>query len=126
MVKAFFDGSAKPNPGIMTIGGIILNEKGSIIHEFSVHLGHGTNNEAEYNALLFLLSRLQIHKIDEVEIFGDSNLVVNQVNENWKIKVPNLRILKDRCKDEMKKFKFITLTHIFRKENFLADQLTRK
>ena len=51
---AYFDGSAKPNPGMMKIGGLVKDETGTIKGEYSKELGHGTNNEAEYLSLIIL------------------------------------------------------------------------
>jgi ribonuclease HI len=122
--KGWFDGSAKPNPGIMKIGGYIEDENGKIIYKFSTELGDGTNNRAEYLALYSLCTILEQYQIEEIDIQGDSQLVVNQVNGEWKCKDPQLRAFKDGILYLLQGLKW-TLTHVYRENNKEADSLTR-
>jgi ribonuclease HI len=123
MVKAYFDGSAKPNPGQMKIGGYFRNQFEETV-SYSLKIGYGTNNEAEYNSLLYLVKLMVKHKVMDVEIKGDSLLVVNQVNGTWKSKNQNLKKLKEEILTELKQIPKWSLTQIPREENQKADALT--
>lgn len=121
---AGFDGSATPNPGDMKIGGWIKNPSGKRIYDFTKAIGHGTNNEAEYNALIKLMSEIKKRGIIKVKIKGDSALVVNQVNSIWKTKDPRMKKLRHRVLSESKGLDYI-LEHVVREYNSEADLLTR-
>ena len=124
--EGHFDGSATPNPGEMIIGGIIRDsDTGNSVVKYSVELGHGTNNEAEYNSLVELLVRAQRIGIKHLNIKGDSLLVVNQVNGLWKTKNPRMKKLKLEVWKLLEGFDRWKLEHVLRGENKEADRLTR-
>jgi ribonuclease HI len=122
--KAFFDGSAQPNPGAKTIGVVIIKPDGTKFCEFSKQTGFGTNNEAEYEALLEICHIVKDYNIKEINIMGDSMLVVNQVNGKWKCNKPNLIPLKNKVLYLLSGTKF-TLTHVPREQNTEADFLSK-
>ena len=122
--KGWFDGSAKPNPGIMKIGGYIEDKNGKVIERFSLELGEGTNNRAEYLALVHLSGLIRMLDIKDIDIKGDSNLVVQQINEKWKCKDPHLKHFKDAILFSLRGVNW-TLTHVYRENNKEADSLTR-
>lgn len=126
LYKGFFDGSAAPNPGKITIGGYItrVSDKQKV-YVYSIELGHGTNNEAEYMSLIELCDNLEQLSIKNVNIFGDSLLVVNQINGVWKARDPRMESFKITVLDLLKPVPTWTLTHIKRGKNMLADSLTR-
>lgn len=121
--EGWFDGSSKPNPGEMKVGGYIQQD-GKTVYEFSKDLGHGTNNKAEYFALIHLCTGVAILGIKEIDIKGDSLLVVNQMNKSWKCKDANIKILRDKCIKLLDGVKY-TISHVPRGENKIADSLTR-
>lgn len=121
----FFDGSATPNPGLMVIGGLVrdsITEK--LVCKYSTHIGHGTNNEAEYNSLIELLYQANNIGIKSLHIKGDSLLVVNQVNGLWKAKNPRMKKLKLTVLNILENFDEWKLEHVPRSENKEADFLT--
>jgi ribonuclease HI len=122
--KGYFDGSAKPNPGHMHIGGYIEAPSKKIICKYSVPMGLGTNNEAEYLSLIKLISEINQHGICKVKIYGDSKIAINQVNRVWKAREPRMQVLRDRCLKELEKIDEWSLTHILRTRNSKADSLT--
>lgn len=122
---AFYDGSATPNPGIMRIGGYIKNGAGDTIWTLSKQLGQGTNNQAEYLALLEITKKLNELDAKDVEIFGDSMLSVKQVNGEWKIKDKNLKNLCKMVKDNLAKIENYSLSWVRRTENSIADKLSK-
>jgi len=81
-MKLYFDGGCRPNPGKREIA--VFSEDGSVqLHDY---IGYGTNNEAEWIALIWAMSVAIEKKFDDLTIFGDSSLVINQANGLWKIK----------------------------------------
>ncbi|MCF8019870.1 MAG: ribonuclease HI family protein [Vallitaleaceae bacterium] len=124
--EASFDGSAKPNPGEMKVGGLIkLKETGEIIHEYSEEIGKGTNNEAEYTSLLKLLDEVLERNIESIIIYGDSALVVNQVNLAWKAKDDRMKALRNQARQMLSLIPEWKLEHVLRGKNQEADSLTR-
>ncbi len=126
LYEGYFDGSAAPNPGQMKIGGFIrrVSDK-EIIHKFSIDLGHGTNNEAEYLSLIQLCDPLEKLGIEKIKIYGDSQLVVNQVTGQWKARDPRMESFKITVLDLLKPIPDWTLSHVKRGMNMEADSLTR-
>lgn len=122
---AGFDGSATPNPGEMKIGTWINTPEGKRLHTTSLSIGHGTNNEAEYTALLALLAVVRTLKIKDIKIQGDSLLVVNQVNGKWKAKNPKMKEFRDHAQELLEGIDNWELTHVLRDKNSEADALTR-
>ena len=123
---AYFDGSAKPNPGEMKIGGRILTpDSKNIVQEYSIDIGHGTNNEAEYSSLLQMAEMLVNLKATSVKIYGDSQLVVNQINGLWQVKNDRMRLFHSRTLAALSLIPNWTLEHVFRDQNTEADALTR-
>ena len=78
------------NPGPMTIKFIVYDAQGHPIRQFWKKLSHGTNNIAEYLALLALMNCLQENNVGQVQILGDSRLVINQVMGEWQVNQPHL------------------------------------
>ena len=85
------DGGARGNPGPAAIGAVIENEQGSILKEISEYIGETTNNEAEYRAAITALKKLKAlagkaeAKKSQVRILADSELLVKQMNGQYKI-----------------------------------------
>ncbi len=98
-IIVFTDGGARGNPGPAAIGVVICDEKGRALKKYSEYLGHATNNEAEYQAVIFAIKKIKAlfgkKKIGEmkVEIRSDSELLVNQLNGKYKILEANLQPL---------------------------------
>ncbi len=123
MRKIQFDGAAIPNPGEMGIG-VVLIENSKIITSISKKLpDKGTNNIAEYTALLTgILKALELGW-KEVSIEGDSELVINQVNGTWSIKKEHLENLYNQVVKELSNFDAYTINWIPRENNSIADKL---
>ena len=122
-----FDGSSVPNPGKMTIGGRIINvPSGKVVCTYSEEVGEGTNNQAEYLSLIELLKKAIENNITKIYIKGDSMLVVKQVNGEWKVKSPQMKILRNEAQKLLENFDMWKLDHVYRCYNKEADRLTRK
>jgi len=120
MTSLYFDGSSK-NPG-KSGAGIYIKE---LDISKSKYLGPMlTNNEAEYMALIFGLEVAKSLSIKELNVYGDSKLVIMQSQGLWKINHEHLRKLNKQVKDLSSSFDKITFNHIPREENKIADKLS--
>ena len=120
--QLYCDGASRSNPGDASIGISILLD-GKEVHTISKKIGIATNNEAEYQALIDGLNYCVDNSIKEIQVFLDSNLVVEQVNKNFKVKARNLKVLNSKVDDLIQEFNFIEINHVYREENKRADQL---
>ena len=120
--QVFCDGASRSNPGDASIGVSILLD-GKEVHAVSKKIGIATNNEAEYQALIDGLNFCIDNSIKEIDVFLDSNLVVEQVNKNYKVKAENLKVLNSKVDELIQEFNFIKINHVYREENKRADQL---
>lgn len=123
--SGYFDGASRGNPGKAAIGCCLMNDKREIILEISERIGNKTNNEAEYIALIVLLEEIKRRDIKEAKLYGDSQLVINQVSGNWRI---NHLHLYDLCEQVLKLMQGmrVSLAWIPREENAYADWLSNK
>jgi ribonuclease HI len=126
MYKLYFDGASRGNPGKASYGGVIILAYGDNT-ELTTYCGllpkGSSNNVAEYVGLLEGLKKATHLCIDELEVYGDSKLVINQMNGEWQVKHPNMKILYEQCKVLEKSFISITYNHVERKYNKRADAL---
>jgi len=110
-VTIYADGGARGNPGPAAAGVIIKNEKGETLAAYGEYLGKQTNNFAEYSAIISGLKKACELGADEVDCVLDSQLVVEQLNGNWKVKEPTLQKLFIQAWNETQKFKKNFLMH---------------
>ncbi|MCK9588142.1 MAG: ribonuclease HI family protein, partial [Terrimicrobiaceae bacterium] len=89
-------------------------------------IGKATNNQAEYEALLMGLRAAQEAGATEVECYLDSELVVKQLNREYKVKDGNLAVLFVKVWNQMNDFKKVSFHHVRREQNKLADQLANE
>jgi len=94
------DGGSRGNPGPGAIGIIFSNEKGQSLKEYSEYLGDNfTNNEAEYRAVIFALQKFKalfgkkLAQNSEIELKSDSELLIKQLNGEYKILDPKIQSL---------------------------------
>ena len=118
----YFDGCSKGNPGPSGIGAVIYKNDQEIA-SYCENIGNKTNNESEYCALIVGMENALKLNITSLCVYGDSLLVINQVNKIYKIKNERLLILYAKFKALKVKFKYIIFTHIYRSYNKRADQL---
>tara|TARA_Y100000590_G_C15682980_1_gene1000511 strand:+ start:1633 stop:2025 length:393 start_codon:yes stop_codon:yes gene_type:complete len=120
--QVFCDGASRSNPGDASIG-VSVTLDGKEIHTISKKIGIATNNEAEYQALINALNYCIANSIDEIEVYLDSELVVEQVNKNYKVKAANLKALNSEVEGLVQQFKYVKFNHVYREDNKRADQL---
>ena len=118
---AFVDGASRGNPGPAALGVVFQDPKGKVIKNLSVRIGITTNNVAEYYALIFALQGAIIMGAGELEVFTDSELVARQFAGEYKIKEASLKMLFLLIEHLRGGFKKLTVTHVPREKNKLAD-----
>jgi len=120
-----FDGKSEPNPGPSSAGAVIHYPNSEAVKaEVGEWIPNATNNEAEYKSLLIGLELAVQLGIKNLLIAGDSNLVINQVFGDWKVKSENLREVNRKIKNLFKNFDFIAAKHVYRERNAYADNIT--
>ena len=122
-VIIFTDGTAEPNPGPAAIGATIKSEQGRLITSISQRIGRATNNQAEYRALIAALQEALRLGAKEVDINMDSELVVRQINGEYRVKNAALKPLYQQVKHLLGLLEGFTITHIPRQQNSEADKL---
>ncbi len=124
-VQIYIDGAARGNPGPAGIG-VVFKSESKILLEISDYIGKATNNVAEYLSLIRGLEEALDMDIDEIEVVSDSELLVKQINAEYKVKNAGLIPLFHHAKSLIKKFKSFDISHTFREENKQADKLANK
>lgn len=119
----FTDGGARGNPGPAGIGVVLLDARGKVLGEVADAIGTATNNIAEYKALIAGLQLALEKGVSDLEVRADSELVVQQIQGNWKIRSEALRGLAARAQTLSSKFERFTIRHVRRAENARADEL---
>jgi len=122
MYEIYCDGASRSNPGEASIGVSIIKESKEI-ESIAQKIGIATHNVAEYESLKAALIYCVENNVEEVSIFLDSLLVVQQVNEKFKVKSDNLKELYKQCKDLMNKINNLEIHHVRRELNKRADEL---
>ncbi|MFA5077778.1 MAG: ribonuclease HI family protein [Candidatus Micrarchaeia archaeon] len=117
------DGACFSNPGPMGIG-IVIAKNGKTIGQVSEYLGEGTNNIAEYTAVLRALELVKELGEAEVEIRSDSLLLVKQLKGEYKLRAPHLRELKRRILEAAEGLK-LDFKWVPREQNSAADALSK-
>jgi ribonuclease HI len=118
-----FDGGSRGNPGPAGAGVVVEDGQGRAVFEAGFFLGRMTNNMAEYSGLLKGLDAAVRARASEVLIFADSELVVRQLNGDYRVKNARLRDLFDAALVRLKMFERWTIKHIPRERNDRADEL---
>ncbi len=120
LIKIFCDGGSRGNPGPAASGVVFMTTDGEIIEQFGRYWGVTTNNQAEYRAVDIALDKLVEYDADRVEFYLDSELVVKQLNGQYRVKNQDLRPIYESIKSKIAG-KNITFSHVFRANNKLAD-----
>ncbi|MEW6511600.1 MAG: ribonuclease HI family protein [Bacteroidota bacterium] len=125
--RAFTDGAARGNPGDAGIGILVKDEKGATVLSLHGYIGVCTNNVAEYTALLTLLERVKARPWRRLLVHSDSELMVRQMNGQYKVRDRGLKPLHARARGLLQELPFeCRLVHIPREENQEADELANR
>jgi len=125
ITEVYIDGASRGNPGESGIGVLIIRPDSSR-EEIREYIGRGTNNEAEYKALIRALSYLVAKGNSEIKIHTDSQLVASQMNGLWGVKDPKLRILHSEAKKLASSLPILEIEYIPREKNTEADALANE
>lgn len=123
-INIYTDGGSRGNPGISGCGCVI--KLGDKVIKVNKNLGVGTNNEAEYEAVILALKTLEQIGVSNasVNFYADSQLVVKQLSREWKIKEQRMLLLAKKIWDHIKNLGLTcTFNYIPRNENSAADKL---
>ena len=121
------DGASRGNPGDAAIGVVVETEYGAVIELWGEYIGVATNNEAEYRAIISGLSFLRdIGYRGHVQVYSDSELVVNQLNGVYRVRSGKLKKLYDEVKRLEANFSEVKYIHVDRAMNRRADSIANK
>ncbi|HTT93982.1 MAG TPA: ribonuclease HI family protein [Solirubrobacterales bacterium] len=120
------DGGARGNPGPAAIGVVVRNDDGAVVEQVGETIGEATNNVAEYRALLRGLELASAHGATEVELIGDSELVVRQIEGRYKVKHADMKELHAQAKEMLAGFGSWSIRHVKRAQNADADKLVNQ
>ena len=118
----YFDGASRGNPGPAAVGWCLVTSDG-IVAQGGERIGRATNNQAEYAALIRALEAADEYGFDEIDVRGDSQLIVKQVRGEWNANDPELRERRVRARELLMEFDEWQLEHVPREINDRADQL---
>lgn len=119
------DGGARGNPGPAGAG-FVIEIEGEIACQAGRYLGPATNNVAEYEALIWGLENVSALGFRDVDVFSDSELLVKQINGQYKVKNAGLKPLFSRALVLLRSFDSFQVTHIRREANAAADALANQ
>lgn len=121
-----FDGGSRGNPGPAAIGVVVRDDDDAVLAEVGEKIGEATNNVAEYRALLRAIELAAAHGADDLELIGDSQLVVRQVEGRYKVKHADMKELHAEVKKALADFDSWSIRDVRRAENADADRLVNE
>jgi ribonuclease HI len=124
--KLSTDGGARGNPGPAAYGYVLETEDGTVLDARGETIGVATNNVAEYRALIAGLEKAVELGIDELEVVSDSELLVKQMQGEYRVKNEALRELNDEANSLERKLGRVRYKAVRREHNELADKLVNE
>ena len=120
------DGGSRGNPGPAAIAAVISDGSGELVDSAGQVIGRATNNVAEYRALILGIERAAALGATELDLVGDSELIVKQVRGEYKVKDPNMKPLHAAVKAALADFDSWSIRHVKRHLNAEADRLVNE
>jgi ribonuclease HI len=120
------DGGARGNPGPAAIGVVVRDADGAVVDSVGERIGKTTNNVAEYRALLRGIELAAAQGATELELVGDSELVVRQIEGRYKVKNVAMKELYTQAKKALADFDHWSIRHVKRAQNADADRLVNE
>jgi len=120
------DGGSRGNPGPAAYGYVLESEDGHVLDARGEAIGAATNNVAEYRGLIAGLESALERGVDELEVVSDSELLVKQMQGEYKVKNETLRTLQREAAELAAGLKRVTYTAVRRAHNELADSLVNE
>jgi ribonuclease H / adenosylcobalamin/alpha-ribazole phosphatase len=120
------DGGARGNPGPAAYGYVIETEDGHVLAAHGEAIGRATNNVAEYSGLVAGLEKAAELGVDDLEVVSDSELLVKQMQGEYRVKNEALKALWEEANDLERRFTKVRYRAVRRAHNELADQLVNE
>jgi len=120
------DGGSRGNPGPAAIAAVASDPDGQVLAERSQRIGRATNNVAEYRAMQLGIDLARALGAKEVELIGDSQLIVRQVRGEYKVKDANLKPLHETVAKALRDFERWSIRDVRREQNEHADRLVNE
>ena len=124
--RLFTDGGARGNPGPAASAFVLEAEDGTVLDARGEPIGVATNNVAEYRALVAGLAKAAELGVRELEVVSDSELLVKQMQGEYRVKNETLRVLWEEANDLERRFAKVRYTAVRRAHNELADRLVNE
>jgi len=121
VITIYTDGASRGNPGNSAWAYLILGTGGQDLSKQAGYIGKATNNQVEYFAVIRALQKTIEITDRRIKHFSDSQLIVNQLNGNWKVKNRELSRLFRRVRKLEKHFTSVSHTHVPRSHKFLSQ-----
>jgi ribonuclease HI len=132
-ITIYTDGGSRGNPGPAAAGIVFCNEKGQPFKKYSQYLGDRlTNNEAEYRAVILALQKFKhlfgkkVAKASEITVISDSELMVKQLREEYKVLDEKIQKLFMDLWNLRLDFKRVSFRQVAREKNKEADALVNE
>ena len=125
-LRLYTDGGARGNPGPAGLGMVIEDDQGLRLWGGQRFVGTATNNQAEYLALIDGLRKAAEWRPDRLEVYMDSQLVVEQVNGRWKVRHAELQPLHRQAQNLLRGFPNSSVAYVPRERNRGADALANR
>lgn len=120
-IEAYIDGGSRGNPGEAGLGVFIPG-----VVRIAEYLGTGTNNFAEYSALVSALRFAVFNRCEELQVFADSELVVKQIKGEYQVRNEGIRPLYDLAMRWIAVIPRFSISHVRREQNKEADKLANQ
>lgn len=122
----YTDGACSGNPGPAGAGFVLLGDTGRPLAQGAVPIGQGTNNIAEYQAVISGLEKAAEMGLRKVTVRSDSELMCKQMWGQYRVKNPVLMKMHIRVRELTRNFDEVTFVHVPREHNEIADSLARQ
>ncbi len=125
-ITIYTDGGSRGNPGPAACGFVIASDNGKQLIAKGLFLGKATNNIAEYTGILKALQHAKEIRANEIQLFSDSELIVKQINGQYRVKNAGLKEYYEQIMNILSGFGSWQVTHVYRDKNKEADALVNK
>jgi ribonuclease HI len=120
------DGASRGNPGPSAYGVVMESRQGAPLAAFSKFLGQGTNNFAEYQALIAALEYALNHHYSRARVLTDSELMARQFSGQYKVRSSDLKPLHNKARELIARLQSFFIEHVPRHQNRDADKLANQ
>ena len=124
--KLSTDGGARGNPGPAAYGYVLESDDGDVLAAHAERIGRATNNVAEYSGLVAGMTKAAELGVRELDVVSDSELLVKQMQGDYRVKNAALKALWEEANDLERRFRRVRYTAVRRAHNELADSLVNE